>query len=161
MLASVFDAIRVKGRSNKAIAAACNRHSQTVTAWFSGRIYIPLRVRNSLCEAIGAEIDWAAYEAEFASAQERRAARPAPRLVPDPAPAGDHAPHDAPPPQLPRPAPARPPAAPQARHAPRPAEKPQARPVPPPVANTGKGGIFGFLSTPKPSTDEKGLFDFT
>lgn len=71
MLQCIAKAIRVRGRKNSAIAAQIDRKPGTLTGWFSGKTYIPQRPRAALSEAIGAPIDWDAYEAEFAAVQGR------------------------------------------------------------------------------------------
>lgn len=82
MLQSIEASISVKARKNAAIARDLEKSSQTVTAWFSGRCYIPRRVRIALCTAIGAQIDWPAYEAEYAEAKAARAASRSPAPAP-------------------------------------------------------------------------------
>lgn len=67
MLDCIAKAIRVKGRKNSAIAAQIDRKPGTLTGWFSGKTYIPARIRAALSEAIGHPVDWDAYEAEVAA----------------------------------------------------------------------------------------------
>lgn len=150
MLPAILAAVSMTGKKNKQIAVECDRSPAHITEWFCGRCHIPARMRKRVQDAIGAEIDWQAYEAEFSAVQAAR--RPAPAA-------------DAPPP-APPPAPAMPRPAPQDAQkrasipaAPPPTQKQQPRPQAPSSATTGQGGILGFL-TSKPATDEKGIFDF-
>ena len=78
MLDCILKAVAVKGRRNAAIARDISRDPATVTAWFSGKNPIPHRVRTALDTAIGAPVDWAAYDAEFAAMARRAAPAPAP-----------------------------------------------------------------------------------
>lgn len=146
MLPAILAAVAMTGKKNKQIAVECDRSPAHITEWFCGRCHIPARMRKRVQDAIGAEIDWQAYEAEFSAVQAAR--RPAPAAdAPPPAPA------------MPRQAPqdaekrASPPAVPQ------PTQKPPSRPQAPSSASTGQGGILGFLIS-KPATEEKGIFDF-
>lgn len=89
MLPSIKSAVSIKGRRNVAIARDIDRKDDTVTAWFSGRLAIPLRMRQALDEAVGAPIDWEAYGREYAEEHDRRynaKAEAAPRPVAAPAP---------------------------------------------------------------------------
>lgn len=131
MLDTIRAAMHIKGRRNAAIARELDRTPHTVNQWFGGRAYIPHRIRTALEAAIGAPVDWPAYEAEY---QEAKARTPAPALA-DPAPAP--APRPAPAPQMPAKAPNRPATAPRRITATPPAQKPPARPAVPAMAATG------------------------
>lgn len=148
MLKTIEAAISVKARKNAAIARDLEKSSQTVTAWFSGRCYIPRRVRIALCNAIGAEIDWPAYECDYAEA---KAAREASRTT-------------APAPAIPATAPTAPPmprAAPQISAA---TPKLTARPPTPPATQKATVAPAKALSSPSRSflgsifRDEQDIF---
>ena len=145
MLQAIEEAIALKGRSNTAIAREVARTPQTVTGWFSGRFYIPVRIRNALCDAIGAQIDWDAYERDYYAAQAERAARPAPAPAPRPIPRP--APPPAPP-QMPATATQRPATTPRRITATPPTQKPQTPARGPENGPARKGGLFGFLFDP-------------
>lgn len=142
MLPSITTALQVKARRNAAIARDIGRNPETVTKWFSGKYYVPKRVRVALDTAIGCPVDWEAYEADYAADNDRRFAAKAEATPPAPEPA-------------PPPAP-KPPAAPVkiAATAPRrlaaspPSQKQTSRPQAPATAPAAKPGFLSrFLAS--------------
>lgn len=146
MLPSIEAAIAVKGRTNTAIAKDVARTAQTVTGWFSGRFYIPFRIRAALCEAIGAQIDWDEYEADYSAAQDARATRA--EAAPPALPRAEDRPAAPPPVKMPAAAQTRPAQAPRRLTATPPARSAQSAPKAPATPSKGQGGIFGFLFDP-------------
>ena len=139
MLTSIQSALAETGKSNAAISRAVGRSPQTIWNWFSGHVEIPHRMRKNLCDAIGAEIDWPAYEVEFAaiaaSRPEKAPAPPRPSIVP-------------PAPQMPAAPPQRPATAPRRLTATPPAKRPQRPSAPAPIEPARSRGILGFLFDP-------------
>lgn len=88
MLESLLNAISVKGRKNTEIARDMNKSKESVAGWLSGRNPIPARVRPAFETAVGCQVDWIAYQADFDAYQIAKGPMPerptAPR--PDPAP---------------------------------------------------------------------------
>lgn len=125
MLKSLKSAVHIKGRKNTAIARDLERTPHTVNKWLCGSSVIPQRCRAGLEAAIGAPIDWAAYEAEFAELDAPRAAKRAAAAAPPPAPA----------PEMPATAPNPPAQAPRRLTATPPPAKPTPRPAAPPKAS--------------------------
>lgn len=150
MLEALHAAICVKGRKNAAIARELDVTPHTVTGWLSGRNPIPARKRNALETAIGAPVDWPAYDAQFAAHQASRPARPDPAPAPPspapmPAAPAIAAPALAP---MPRSAPQRPATAPRRLTATPPPQKPERPSGAAPAPAARKGGILGFLFDP-------------
>lgn len=141
MLQCLKSALSVKGRYNRQIAADIGRSEQTVSAWLNGRKPVPPRARVALATAIGADVDWQAYDAEYCAAQaDRRANPPSPTLPPVPA-----KPAPRPAPRMPAEAQTRPVETPRRLTATPPAEKQTRAPAAPSSASKANGGIFGFL----------------
>lgn len=145
MLNSVHSALAQTGKSNAAVARALNKSTQTICYWFGGKITIPERMRAPLCAAIGAEIDWPAYEAELAEAQANRPAKPE---RPPALHRAEDRPAPPPAPKMPAEAQTRPVQPHRRLTATPPTQKPTRAPVAPSSAPSGKGGILGFLFDP-------------
>lgn len=146
MLPSIKAALRVKARRNAAIASELDRNAETVTKWFSGKYYIPQRVRFALDTAIGCPVDWEAYEADYAADNDRRFALKAEAAAPAPEPV---APPPAPKAVSLAPAPLKIAAtAPRRLVASAPIQKPPARPQATPTAPAAKQGFLSrFLAS--------------
>lgn len=142
MLPSITTALQVKARRNAAIARDLGRNPETVTKWFSGKYYIPKRVRVALDEAIGCAVDWEAYEADYAADNDRRYAAKAEAILPAPEPVAAPAPKIAPAPvKIAATAPRRLTASP-------PMQKPPTRPQAVPAASAPKPGFLSrFLAS--------------
>lgn len=138
------------GRSKAAIARHMEMTTKTLHEYMTGARPIPAHRRVRLSAAMGGEaIDWTAYEAERAEAQERA---PEPRKLtrdPGPAPARQKPPEAPPAPPAARPAPSK------ARPASKPAAPPTAPPKPAPKAPPKKTLLFGFLPIVDDTEDEE------
>lgn len=146
MLKSIQTAVFIKGRKNTAIARDMERTAHTVNQWFCGAIRIPHRARSGLETAIGAPIDWDAYDAEFAALDAPRAAKRAEKkaFAPPAPPAPPPAPIE-----TPAEAPKKPAEAPRRLTATPPPKKPTTRPEAPPKAPAAtppaRKGFFATL----------------
>lgn len=132
MLPSLEAAYCVKGRKKAAIAREMEMTPGHVSKWFAGVFYIPKPKRRTLETALGATVDWEAYEGEFLAKQEAKGPAPV-----DPPPAAP-----APARQMPAEAPKPPATAPRRLTGTPPTQKP----TPAPVAKK-TGGLFGFLTS--------------
>ena len=83
---------RVKARKIAQIARELGRTYQTVSRWISGKSPVPELMRGPLAEALGAAVDWAAYDAERQTLTCPPEAQEAPPEAHKPIPAHHHRP---------------------------------------------------------------------